>query len=47
MPPLDFKKIDKSSEYGFRYMCFNLECFDKRLFKNVCPGKINVMVMKK
>jgi hypothetical protein len=39
MPPLDFKKIKKSREYGFRYMCFNLECFDKQLFKNVCPGK--------
>lgn len=39
MPPLDFKKIKKAFEYGFRYMCFNLECFDKQIFKKVCPGK--------
>ena len=39
MPPLSFKKIEKAFKYGFRYMCFNLECFDKEIFKKVCPGK--------
>ena len=39
MPPLNFEKIKKVHEYGFRYMCFNLECFDREIFKKVCPGK--------
>jgi hypothetical protein len=43
MPPLNFeKKIKKAHEYGFRYICFNLECFDKQIFKKVCPGKYKI-----
>jgi len=39
MPPINLKKIEKALKYGFRHMCFNLECFNKQIFKNVCPGK--------
>jgi len=39
MPPSDFKKIEKPLKYGFQYVCFNLECFNKRIFEEVCPGK--------
>lgn len=42
MPPFDFKKIKEAYTYGFRYMCFNLECFNKQIFKKVCPGKNRV-----
>ena len=39
MPPLNFMNIKKAYKYGFQYMCFNLECFNKQIFKKVCPGK--------
>jgi len=39
MPPQNFKLIDKSKKAGFRNISYNLECFDKKRFKKVCPGK--------
>lgn len=42
MPPFNFEKIKRAFKYGFQYMCFNLECFDKQKFKKVCPGKARV-----
>ncbi|MDD5551646.1 MAG: hypothetical protein PHI88_00565 [Candidatus Pacebacteria bacterium] len=39
MPPLNFEYIEKVFDYGFKYICFNLECFNKKIFKKVCPGK--------
>ena len=39
MPPVNLKKIEKALKCGFQYICFNLECFNKQIFKEVCPGK--------
>lgn len=39
MPPNDFKKINQCKKYGFQTICFNLECYTKKYFKKVCPGK--------
>jgi len=47
MPPFDFEKIKKAFQYGFKYMCFNLECFDEQRFKKVCPGKHRIYGYKK
>lgn len=47
MPPFDFEKIKRVFQYGFKYMCFNLECFDKQRFKKVCPGKHRIYGYKK
>jgi hypothetical protein len=47
MPPFDFEKIKKVYQYGFKYMCFNLECFDEQIFKKVCPGKHRIYGYKR
>jgi len=35
MPPKDFKKIHRAHNYGFRNMCFNLECFDNHMYLHI------------
>lgn len=47
MPPKNLKNINKAKRYGFKYMCFNLECFDRKIFKTVCPGKEKVYGYKR
>lgn len=47
MPPSNFKKIEKAYKYGFQYICFNLECFDKKIFEKVCPGKAKIFGYEK
>jgi hypothetical protein len=39
MPPKDFGLIQKSKNFGYRQISFNLECYDPKVFKEVCPGK--------
>lgn len=38
-PPLDFRLMKKYKDAGVTSIAFNIEVFDKSLFKQICPGK--------
>jgi hypothetical protein len=38
-PPLNFKLMKKYKEAGVTSIAFNLEVFDRKIFKEICPGK--------
>ena len=38
-PPNDFKLIEEYKEAGATTIAFNIEIFDRELFKQICPGK--------
>jgi len=43
MPPKDFREIDKAKKAGFKNICYNLECYSKKYFQIVCPGKTKLV----
>jgi len=38
-PPHDFKLIDEYKKAGVTTIAFNIEVYDRELFKKICPGK--------
>jgi bacteriochlorophyllide c C-7(1)-hydroxylase len=38
-PPHDFKLIDEYKQAGATTIAFNIEIYDRELFKKICPGK--------
>ncbi len=43
MPPVNKKYIEEAKKLGFNNIMFNLEVFGEQKYKEVCPGKHNLI----